>query len=125
MSVHHLCARSRRLEASVGSPRAGATHSCEQYMGVGMKLRASARVKMFLSLSNHLSSIILCVWVFRLYVSLCTNRHAWCPWKAEERIRSSGTGIAECCELPCRCKDYNSGPLQDQPVSQLLNQPPV
>lgn len=68
-----------------------------------------------LSLSNHLSSI-LCVWVFRLHVNLFTNGHAWCPWKPEERIRSSGSGIAECCELPGRCQDSNSGPLQDQPV---------
>lgn len=111
MSVHRLCARCRRSEASVGSPMV-VSHIwvLEPKSGPLQEQKCSS-----LSLSNYLSSI-LCVWVFRLHVSLCTNGHAWCPWKAEERIRSSGTGIAECCELPCRYEDSNSSPLQDQPV---------
>lgn len=36
--------------------------------------------------------------------------------EAREEVRSSGTGGANACELPCGFWDMNSGPLQDQPV---------
>lgn len=36
--------------------------------------------------------------------------------EAREEVRSSETGGANACELPCGFWDMNSGPLQDQPV---------
>ena len=33
-----------------------------------------------------------------------------------EGARSSGTGVTDCCELPCGCWELNKGPLEEQPV---------
>ena len=33
-----------------------------------------------------------------------------------EIVRSPGTGITDCCELPCGCWELNWGPLEKQPV---------
>lgn len=29
--------------------------------------------------------------------------HALCPWKSEEDVKSSGTGVLDGCDLPCEC----------------------
>jgi E3 ubiquitin-protein ligase NEDD4 len=42
--------------------------------------------------------------------------HAWCPQKSEKAIRSPGTVVTDCCELPCGCWKSNPGPVEEQPV---------
>jgi hypothetical protein len=52
---------------------------------------------------------------------LPTHRYAYhgcalCPSCSEEGIRSSGTGVTNGHELPCRCWELNSGPLRERQV---------
>ena len=41
---------------------------------------------------------------------------AWCPWRPEEGVRSTGTGIADGYGVPRRYREPNPGPLQEQQV---------
>ena len=41
---------------------------------------------------------------------------AWCPWRPEEDVRSSGIGVTDGDELPCGCWESNLDPLEEQPV---------
>ena len=45
---------------------------------------------------------ILCTLLFCLHVCLC------------EGVKSSGTGVTDSCELPCRCWELNLDPLEEQ-----------
>lgn len=40
------------------------------------------------------------------------HMHAWCLQKPLEGIESSGTGITDVCEPPCRCWELNPDPLE-------------
>lgn len=44
---------------------------------------------------------------------------AWCPQKPEDSVGSLGTGVTDDCELPCRCRELNSGPLEEEPAILL------
>lgn len=45
----------------------------------------------------------------------CLQSHARCPWKPEEGVGSSVTGVMDGCEVPCECWDSNPSPLEGQP----------
>lgn len=34
------------------------------------------------------------------------------PWRLEEGVESLGTGVTDCCELPCGCWEWKVGPLE-------------
>jgi hypothetical protein len=53
---------------------------------------------------------ILCAFVFYLLVCVGVG------------VRSSGTGVADSCELPCGYWQLNPGPLEEQPVLLPLSQ---
>ena len=40
----------------------------------------------------------------------CTPSGMQCWCKPEEGVRSPETGVADDCELPCRCWELNPGP---------------
>jgi hypothetical protein len=42
--------------------------------------------------------------------------HSWCLQRPEEDAGSSGTGVMNGCDPPCGCQEWNSGPLEEQPV---------
>lgn len=46
----------------------------------------------------------------------CLSVHAWCLWKPKEGIGSLGTEVADSCEWPRRCLEWNAGFLKDQSV---------
>jgi hypothetical protein len=56
-----------------------------------------------------LKRFILCIGVFCLHECMYLQR-------AEEGIRSPGTGVVYSCELPDGCWELNLGPLEEQPV---------
>lgn len=44
--------------------------------------------------------------------ALCTSMsvycvHVWCPWRWEEGIGSPGSGVMDCCKVPCGCWKHN------------------
>ena len=45
-----------------------------------------------------------------MYVYLCTM----CPWKSEEGVSFSETGVTNGCLPPCGCRELNLGPFQEQ-----------
>ena len=53
-----------------------------------------------------------------MYMSIlpaCMSVHhvcAWCLWRSEDDVGSSGAGDTSVCEVPCECRDSN----QEQPV---------
>ena len=49
------------------------------------------------------------------------NRCAGYPRRQEKSIKSSGTRVAYCCELPCGYWELNLGPLQSSHPSQVLS----
>jgi hypothetical protein len=51
------------------------------------------------------------------YVYGCSPAHiSMYPWRLEEGIGSSGTGVTDECKPPCGFWGLNSGPLQEQQV---------
>ena len=51
--------------------------------------------------------------VLSVCVSVC-HVYPWYPQKLKEKVRSSGTGVKDGCEPPCRCWESNLGPLEEQ-----------
>lgn len=65
-----------------------------------------------------LLNIIYFYFIWMGVLSACVSVHHVCavPSGAEKGISSSGTGVVDGCELPCRCQEPNSGPPEDQQV---------
>jgi hypothetical protein len=58
----------------------------------------------------------MCFWVFffqDLFILMCVGILPACLCKGS---RSSGTGVTDCCELPCGCWELNLDPLEEQPL---------
>lgn len=60
-------------------------------------------------------NFLMCVCMFCLYVCLCTKCMP-VPIEARGTIRASGTGVADCYELPVWALELNSCPLKEHPV---------
>lgn len=50
----------------------------------------------------------------RVRLSLCVPHVYRIPWRPQEGVASSGTGVPGSCRLTCGRKESNPGPLQEK-----------
>lgn len=75
---------------------------------------------------GYLYFYFICVGILPVCISV-HHMHALCPWRSEDGIESSGTGLTDGCDPPCGCWELNTDPLEEKPVlltPELLLQPP-
>lgn len=48
------------------------------------------------------------------YMYVCAPHACLVPKKPEEAVKFPVAGVADTCELPCRCRELNPGSLEEQ-----------